>query len=384
MEKINLKTLQENLELELNVKHLVETEYLITYISREDFRKKYNLTNDALSYVTKKYSLKKDASFIQSNPENIAKIKNTKLQKYGSANYNNGEKNRKTCLERYGVEHPLQKKEFVEKSKETFNSNYSKDSQNYKELVEHRVAVRNKTLESLDWGGIIRDSRKRRTLENPNFVEDVNNKREQTCLEKYGVKNISQLKEIQEKKEETALNNFGVRFPVQTEEIQEKTRNTILEKYGVDHFSKTTEFASKRMHKWKVDGKVFDSKWEIYYYYYLVDNNIPFETQVMIPYFYEGEEHKYFCDFKRLDTEELIEIKNPAMLDEDNNLKLLFTSQLSEKKLLHDKKLLEQKNQCLEDNNVIILSDADYFKKLEISFKENHNNLIIEKVEKKE
>lgn len=46
----------------------------------------------------------------------VAKIKYTKLEKYGDENYNNSEKNSKTCLERFGVEHPLQNKDIQKKS----------------------------------------------------------------------------------------------------------------------------------------------------------------------------------------------------------------------------------------------------------------------------
>ena len=37
-------------------------------------------------------------------PGSVEKIKQTKKEKYGDENYNNPEKNKKTCLERYGVE----------------------------------------------------------------------------------------------------------------------------------------------------------------------------------------------------------------------------------------------------------------------------------------
>ena len=60
-----------------------------------------------------------------------------------------------------------------------------------------------------------------------------NERSEQTCLKKYGVKNPSQSKEIQKKKEETCLKNFGVTSYLQTQECRDKAINASLKKYGV-------------------------------------------------------------------------------------------------------------------------------------------------------
>lgn len=84
----------------------------------------------------------------------------------------------------------------------------------------------------------------------------VNKNRENTVLQKYGVKNISQNKEnrslatlkikqkidqIIEKREKKCLEIYGVKNPTKTSEIKEKIKKTTLERYGVDSFSKLPE-----------------------------------------------------------------------------------------------------------------------------------------------
>lgn len=48
----------------------------------------------------------------------------TKLNRYNDENYNNVEKSKKTCLERYGVENPMQNKDIQNKSKQTCLEKY--------------------------------------------------------------------------------------------------------------------------------------------------------------------------------------------------------------------------------------------------------------------
>lgn len=76
-----------------------------------------------------------------------------------------------------------------------------------------------------------------------------------TMLSKYGVssgfrlpKSIkkslksSKLKETQNKREKTCLEKFGTKSPFQNESIKDKIKKTCLEKYGNESFSKTDEF----------------------------------------------------------------------------------------------------------------------------------------------
>jgi hypothetical protein len=91
----------------------------------------------------------------------------------------------------------------------------------------------------------------------------------QTLQINYGVDNPSKSKKIQEKKENTCMKNNGVKNPLQMEEtkqknrlvqlenkneIREKTKNTCLERYGVEHHTqnaKIMEKCSKNAYKLK-------------------------------------------------------------------------------------------------------------------------------------
>ena len=85
----------------------------------------------------------------------------------------------------------------------------------------------------------------------------------QSCLEKYGVENISQSQEIRNKVKQTCLEKYGVEHPFQSQEVQNKYKQTCLERYGTEHFTNrdkskqtclnrynvSTPFALKETHK---------------------------------------------------------------------------------------------------------------------------------------
>lgn len=111
---------------------------------------------------------------------------------------------RKTLIEKYGVESPLQNKEFIDKQKETY---------------------KNRTTED-----------KAKTLE----------KRKKSCIEKFGVDNPLKSNEIKEKFIATNLNKRGVCFPTQALEVRQKVVQTVKDRYGVDNVSQVAEVKEKR------------------------------------------------------------------------------------------------------------------------------------------
>jgi len=62
-------------------------------------------------------------------------------------------------------------------------------------------------------------------------------KNKQTCLDNYGVDNISKLESVKIKKIETCLDNYGVEFPQQSEKIFEKSKNTKKLKYNDENYN---------------------------------------------------------------------------------------------------------------------------------------------------
>lgn len=59
-------------------------------------------------------------------------------------------------------------------------------------------------------------------------------KAKQTCLERYGVENPSQIEDIKNKKEETCLKHYGKKYYTQTDEAKEKIKKKCMEKYSVE------------------------------------------------------------------------------------------------------------------------------------------------------
>lgn len=66
-------------------------------------------------------------------------------------------------------------------------------------------------------------------------------KREILNIEKYGVKNISQLKEVKEKKENTSIKKYGTKHSLQSEIVKNKIKRTCLEKFGHEYMLSNKE-----------------------------------------------------------------------------------------------------------------------------------------------
>lgn len=80
---------------------------------------------------------------------------------------------------------------------------------------------------------------------NPSQLESVKLKRELTNLDRLGVKNPSQSLIIKQKKIETCLQRFGTENPYQSEEIKEKIRQTNLERYNSERASQNLQIKEK-------------------------------------------------------------------------------------------------------------------------------------------
>ncbi len=77
---------------------------------------------------------------------------------------------------------------------------------------------------------------------NPKRKKEVQKKKEQTCLDKYGVNNVSKKKEIKNKIKQTNLERYGVEWTSQNKDIKEKQKETLIKNYGVE-----SPFESKKI-----------------------------------------------------------------------------------------------------------------------------------------
>ena len=137
--------------------------------------------------------------------------KSTMISLYGSSNYNNREKAKNTCIERYGGIGNAVKTQY-EKQKQTMLEKYGVEfpCQN-KEIYEKTKKTK------LERHG------------NSNF--NNREKAVKTCKEKYGVSHVMQLDTIQDKVAKTKYERYGS----YTFNNRIAARETCNEKYGVPH-----------------------------------------------------------------------------------------------------------------------------------------------------
>ena len=128
------------------------------------------------------------------------------------------------------------------------------------------------------------------------------------------ITSISQIQQIKNKKEQTNIEKYGVKnsFLVKDEDGIEKRIKTYLKLYGYDH---------PTMVKYKYNELYFDSSWELAYYIWLKDHNVKFEYHPQpIPYYWAGDNktHNYYPDFK-LNNKDYVEIKRPDLYENMKN-----------------------------------------------------------------
>lgn len=113
------------------------------------------------------------------------------------------------------------------------------------------------------------------------------NKRKNTCLKKYGVQFISQLKEIQQKISETKNKRYGS----STYNNAKKAKITYFTKSGYDNPSKNPEIKKKKRDTFHKNNTSRNSKEEIKAYCLLKEKFSDVKSQ------YTSEEYPFMCDF---------------------------------------------------------------------------------------
>ena len=203
------------------------------------------------------------------------RIKATKKEKYDDEFFTNRTKAKDTMLKKYG--------NYFNNSKQIHESWMKKSEEELKEIA----------------GKKKKTSLERYGTECPLQNESVKQKTKKTSLERYGTECPQSSEESLQKKRETNLLKFGETTPLKNETVKEKIRETCLEKYGVEFVSQSPEFQSKIKKLYEYDGLKFNSKYELYFYLYhkeILKNDV--QRDFKFEYEFEGEKCFYFCDFK--------------------------------------------------------------------------------------
>ena len=87
----------------------------------------------------------------QKHESTVAKTKSTKLKNHGDPNWNNMEKNKATCKERYGVEYSFQAKEVKEKARQSIKDRFGVDHQMKSQEVRDGMRSRYKAKHGVDY-----------------------------------------------------------------------------------------------------------------------------------------------------------------------------------------------------------------------------------------
>ena len=150
---------------------------------------------------------------------------------------------KKTNLEKYGVEHPLQNNKIKGKLKQTNLEKYGVENVSQNNKIKEKVKQTNLEkygVENVSQNSKIKEKVKQTNLERYSVEyafqnEKVKQKIKQTFLEKYGVENVAQNEKIKEKTKQTNLGRYGTEYVLQNNEIKEKVKQTFLERYGTEH-----------------------------------------------------------------------------------------------------------------------------------------------------
>jgi hypothetical protein len=172
------------------------------------------------------------------NSCNHIKSKNTCLEKYGVENPMQLDSVKsilkESLLEKYGVDHYSKTDEFKIKFRETSLSKFGVDNPSKSDEIKDRI----KEIFQIRYG-------KNSPLINDYILEEC----KKSLLEKYGVDHYSKTDEFNKKVIETCLERYGVENPMQCLFIKNKVKISNLERYGVDHYSKTDKYKVDSKHK---------------------------------------------------------------------------------------------------------------------------------------
>ena len=297
-------------------------------VSSENYKKscleKYGVENPRqLESVCKKSTntrLRNNGGKYRSKDE-LNKIKQTKLERYGDENFNNVEKAKATKKDRYGDENFTNVKLRIKNQRTKNNGNYFSE-ETLKNIKEKRARKQKQTTEKI----------------------------KQTCLSRYGVENPMQDRDINSK----AMQTRKITYPVWTDEHLRNLINSTIEKYGTFNHRKNYYY----------DEKYFDSSYELVYYIWLKDHHINFEYHPKKRFEYfdaMGSKHFYLPDF--LVEGEFLELKGPHLINDQ--------------KILLDWKgnPCYEKTNCLKNNSVRILERKDLeeaFNYVEITYSKKY------------
>lgn len=276
-------------------------------------------------------------------------------------------------LNKYGVDHNSHDKKLLAKRVATYKERLAEYNATKNENSELKFDDKSKKTKIEKYGEDYvskfadKGDKTKRKLYGDDYGKKFWNKADETCRELYG---NDYREKLTKKSMETNRKNHGGLHNTQTKESQEKMKQTYFEHTGYYHPSQNPK--TRRNHRtcYYYDDEEFDSSWELAYYIYLKDYNIPFEYHtISIPYVWNDKIHYYKVDFKVYNR--LVEIKGDHILV---------------KNVFKDDGRSQAKYECMKENNVLILMETDikpYLKYVKDKYGKNYMKSFRKKYEDK-
>lgn len=196
--------------------------YIVENKTREEIAAIYNCSLTTVKRKLSKYGIKKDQNLINSSCQ-------------------------RKMIEKYGVPYSILNKSSREKMEKTNLERYREKV--YLKSDKARQVISKTNLEK--YGSISPFGNKEIYLKGKNNIDynKAKERREATCLERYGVNNPAKADSIKNRIKETNLFRYGVDNPFKSNIIKERIKKTNLERYSVSNFAKSSLFKDRYREK---------------------------------------------------------------------------------------------------------------------------------------
>lgn len=174
-------------------------------------------------------------------------------------------------------------------------------------------------------------------------------------------------REIQSRAQTTCEERYGHKFATQVPMFKEKSKMTMIKHHGVEHALQSPKIMRKLRKKYKspkYPGKLFDSKWEIKLYDFLMEHQIDFtyQPQITFDYEYDNKVFKYHPDF--LVNDVVYEVKGDHFFKRDDTGTEIMICPYGKRKMSEEEYgwlcgKFNAKYQCMLKNGVVILRGRD-------------------------
>ena len=298
------------------------------------------------------------------------------------------EKNKKTCLKKYGVENPKQSKDISNKIKKTCLEKYGVENPWKNSSIRDKIKSTN--LE-------------RYGVENPTKSNIIKDKIKKTNIERYGVEYQAKRKEVLEKIKQTNLKIYGAEYPTQSKDIQDKIKQTNLERYGTENVW-SSDIIKKRIKnalikKYGVEN-ILQSKEYIEkikktqkekYYDIFINNLYKINLQLLDTKeeFINNTEHKFKClkcnteflsGFTNIQVVHCINCFKRSLSNKEKELYDFIVSIYQNKVIKNTRKIISplELDIYIPDKNLAIEFNGDYWHSSERKDKNYHLNKTLE------